>query len=193
MKTLNKTQLNAIHRITTKKHKSFSTLRGVLHNDGNLIASDGHILMTVNAQYDEKHEGKIIDKNGNYIEGNYPSVKNVIPPISYCNEVNIESEDFYNAVKNIRSAKEYKGQKVILKINDVWFDVEGLYKLLNVFKTKEHFTFYLFGDGYEVLVMKSNDVTALAMSTFVNDKDEHFESTYSVFKSIDEALAYNAS
>ena len=55
-----------------------SVLRGVYHDEGFEVASNGHILVAVRSQYDASLEGKVTNDKGEEIQGNYPKWRTVL-------------------------------------------------------------------------------------------------------------------
>lgn len=47
-------------------------LKGVLHDNGYIVATDGHLLIAEKYKYPRKKEGKVEDKNGEIIDGKFP-------------------------------------------------------------------------------------------------------------------------
>lgn len=60
------------------KKSQRNELNGVYYKDGYAYASDGYVLIKLKMKYPAKYEGKIIDKDGNVIEGNYPNAEDVL-------------------------------------------------------------------------------------------------------------------
>lgn len=54
-------------------------IKGILHEDGRLIATNSHILVVVNREHPDELEGKIIDKNGLECSGKFPNWQSAIP------------------------------------------------------------------------------------------------------------------
>ena len=62
-----------------RTNKLRPALTGVFHDNGMKVASDAQILVAVKESYPEEFEGKIVGKNGEYVEGKYPKY-NLIRP-----------------------------------------------------------------------------------------------------------------
>ncbi len=61
------------------KENDRPVMRGVYYKDGYMVASDGHKLIKVKANYPKEYEGKVIDaKTGKVIEGKYPNAIEVL-------------------------------------------------------------------------------------------------------------------
>ena len=55
-------------------------MTGVYHDDGFKVASDAHILVAFKDDYDVSElEGKVVGKDGAFIDGKYPNWRSVIP------------------------------------------------------------------------------------------------------------------
>src|SRR5574344_2024824 len=46
---------------------------GIFHDKGQKVASDAHILIAKKEDYPEEYEGKILGKDGRFIEGKFPN------------------------------------------------------------------------------------------------------------------------
>lgn len=52
---------------------------GVYHEDGNFIATNGHLAVIVKGDYPAEYEGKAITKKEQIFEGKYPNYKSIVP------------------------------------------------------------------------------------------------------------------
>lgn len=52
---------------------------GIFHDKGQKVVSDGHILIAKKEDYPEEYEGKILGKDGNFIDGKFPNYESVFP------------------------------------------------------------------------------------------------------------------
>ena len=51
----------------------YDALTGVYHSNGYAFASDSHVVIKMKKEYPYEHEGKIIAKNGDVIDGKFPN------------------------------------------------------------------------------------------------------------------------
>ena len=56
----------------------YDALTGVYHSNGYAFASDSHVIIKMKKEYPSEYEGKIIAKNGDVIEMNFPNCDNQI-------------------------------------------------------------------------------------------------------------------
>ena len=56
----------------------YNVLTGVYHSNGYVFASDSHVIIKMKKEYPSEHEGKIIAKNGDVIDMNFPNCDNQI-------------------------------------------------------------------------------------------------------------------
>ena len=91
-------------------------LRGVYHKDGYAIATDTHVLVADKRKYDKANDGRIIDKDGNEIEGGFPNAFAVVPRRIISSDIDaMDLLNFIAGVKEIvKSKKEKLKDKVIL-------------------------------------------------------------------------------
>lgn len=111
-------------------------LGGVYHKDGYAIATDTHVLVADKRKYDKENDGRIIDKDGNEIEGGFPNVFAVVPRRIIASDIDaMDLLNFIAGVKNVvKSKKEKLKDKVILfNVGDeLWAgSVENLEKFAN--------------------------------------------------------------
>lgn len=56
----------------------YNALTGVYHSNGYVFASDSHVIIKMKKEYPSEFEGKIIAKNGDVIDMNFPNCDNQI-------------------------------------------------------------------------------------------------------------------
>lgn len=56
----------------------YDALTGVYHSNGYAFASDSHVIIKMKKEYPSEYEGKIIAKNGDVIDMNFPNCDNQI-------------------------------------------------------------------------------------------------------------------
>ena len=110
---------------------------GVYHNNGEIVASDSHILLVLkNYAYEAKFEGKVISKSGEEIKAKYPNY-NSVKPINNTETIQIDRDNFSNAIKadkakkRLLSAKEKKAHEAYYKINGIYLDLYEMEKFIN--------------------------------------------------------------
>ena len=54
-------------------------LKGVYHDSGWKVASDAHIMVALKEEYPAELEGKIVDKDGSFIDATYPAWRKIMP------------------------------------------------------------------------------------------------------------------
>ena len=120
-----------------RKDDTYTKLAGVFYNNGEIVASDAHILLVLkNYEYSKEFEGKIISKAGEEIDKQYPNYNN-IKPSDNTETIQIDRENFNNAIKadkakkKLMSAKEKKAHKAYYKINGIYLDLYEMEKFIN--------------------------------------------------------------
>ena len=128
---------------------------GVYHKNGEIVATDAHILLIFkNYAYEAKYEGKIISKSGEEIEGKYPNY-NSVKPSNNTEIIKIDRDNFNNAIKadkakrRLLSAKEKKAHKAYYKINEIYLDLYEMEKFINAME-------YLGTDNIQIHPTKKN-------------------------------------
>jgi hypothetical protein len=105
----------------TGKDPARPIMSGVYHDNGNMVATDAHVLGVIrNAKYPKQKEGKIIALKGGTIEGRYPNWSAVMPVPSVNNkEYPISAGVPVNVAEDLKKAKaETDRQK---KLKDEYF------------------------------------------------------------------------
>lgn len=96
-------------------------MSGVYHDNGNMVATDAHVLGVIrNAKYPKQKEGKIIALKGGTIEGRYPNWSAVMPASTVnSKEYPISAGVPVNVAEDLKKAKaETDRQK---KLKDEYF------------------------------------------------------------------------
>ena len=117
-----------------------SVMRGIYHNNGEIVASDEHILIVLkNQEYNKDLEGKSVCKDGTIMDGRYPNY-NSIKPQKNTKVININFDKFDAIVKedkakvklmDKREKKDYYG---IVKVGSDYLKLELLKKLVDFMK-----------------------------------------------------------
>lgn len=95
---------------------------GVFYDNGSQVATDGRQIMVFKEEYDPELEGKIIDKNGEEIEGNFPKYMAVLPKsLEGWEPHEIDTEQFYSWIDERRAAYKLQNGGKHVKWSDGWF------------------------------------------------------------------------
>lgn len=120
-----------------RKDDKYTRITGVYYNNGEIVASDSHILLVLkNYAYEAKYEGKVISKSGEEIEAKYPNY-NSVKPINNTEIIQIDRDNFNNAIKadkakkKLLTSKEKKAHKAYYKINGIYLDLYEMEKFIN--------------------------------------------------------------
>ena len=157
------------------KDQSRPVLNGIFHDNGNVVATNGHILLVVKEEYDPIYEGKSISKAGTVIEGRFPNWKAVIPKFENegktldLNRI-IEIRDQMLLDKKIEPNKKF-----MMRVNgkSIRLDLLSLcIKFLNkfpkaVFNTKE--------DNYGAMVFEYEENICIVMPYFEDENSKVYE------------------
>lgn len=117
-----------------------SVMRGIYHNNGEIVASDGHILVVLkNQEYNEDLEGKSVCKDGTIMDERYLNY-NSVKPQKNTRVIKIDFDKFDAIVKedkakvklmDKREKKDYYG---IVKVGSDYLKLELLKKLIDFMK-----------------------------------------------------------
>ena len=117
-----------------------SVMRGIYHNNGEIVASNEHILIVLkNQEYNKDLEGKSVCKDGTIIDERYPNY-NSIKPHKNTKVIKIDFDKFDAIVKedkakvklmDKREKKDYYG---VVKVGSDYLKLELLSKLINFMK-----------------------------------------------------------
>ena len=137
------------------KDGKYTRITGVYHNNGEIVASDSHILLVLkNYAYEAKYEGKVISKSGEEIDGKYPNY-NAVKPSNNTETIQIDRDNFNNAIKadkakkKLLTAKEKKAHKAYYKIDEIYLDLYEMEKFVNAME-------YLGTDNIQIHPTKKN-------------------------------------
>ena len=163
---------------------------GLFHDRGNVVATNGHVLVSVKSDYDNDWEGKIIGKDGKEIEGRFPSWERVIPLET--KEIDVDAEMLFNAAKNIKIVKF--AEMSVIDIQGYLFPSKMIYKVLNVRRNGLRFSIReseystamkIDGDNFTAVVMGLLDEKIIE-----ENKKNIEENNVPIIYTIDEALNY---
>ena len=93
------------------KDNSRPVMCGIFHDKGQKVASDAYILIAKKEDYNEEYEGKILGKDGNFIEGKFPNYESVFPNLkkSAYTEHEVNFEAFADFVLQIKAEAKLRG------------------------------------------------------------------------------------
>ena len=163
------------------KDKTRERLQGVYYNNGDIVATDGCLLVVLqNQKYDPAYEGKIIGKSGEIFEGKYPNYK-LIMPAKLDNYILTKFD--YNRLEEINKrdkAKvmamqdfEKKHYTPVVKIGDAYFKLELVNKLVTFMKHIGTNEIYAPEQSNKILYVKGRD--GLAIVCPISSRDDAYE------------------
>lgn len=113
-------------------------LTGVYHDNGFKVATDAFILVAIKDDYDRGElDGKIVGKDGAFIEGNYPNWRSVIPDFTskkhgYRTEVvKIDFDKWMTFMQIYKADKKLNQEKMWVKVGEQIYNVY-LFNLLTI-------------------------------------------------------------
>lgn len=113
-------------------------MTGVFHDNGFKVASDAHILIAFKDDYDVSElEGKVVGKDGAFIEGKYPQWRSVIPDFTskkhdYRTEtVKIDFDKWAEFMKAYKADKKLNQERIWVKIGEQIYKVD-MFNLLTI-------------------------------------------------------------
>lgn len=152
-------------------------LAGVYYDNGQIVATNGHMWAAIKSDYPSEREGLVIDKNGKEIKGKYPNVKNVIPSTEGWSEHQIDFAKVCEIIQRSKAWAKANGKK------RQSVDVERLVKVGPAFFLLDYFEKIVSGMEYigeNVLFIKDkisgavckNDKGALFLTSCLEPSDE---------------------
>ena len=93
------------------KEANHPALCGIFHDKGQKVASDSHILIAKKEDYPEEYEGKILSKDGKFIEAKFPNYESIFPNLkkSAYTEHEVNFEAFADFVLQIKAEAKLRG------------------------------------------------------------------------------------
>ena len=117
-----------------------SVMRGIYHNNGEIVASNTHILIVLkNQEYNKDLEGKSVCKDGTIMDDRYPNY-NSIKPHKNTKVIKIDFDKFDAIVKDdkakvkLMDKREKKDYYGVVKVGSDYLKLELLSKLINFMK-----------------------------------------------------------
>lgn len=121
----------------------FDALKGVYYKNGEMIASDSHIILIYhNDLYNAQLEGKIVGRQGNIIEGNYPKYEGLIPAVLSPDYHKLEI-DFFKMEKWYKDKMILKEKPALMLDNLHIIGFQYVAKLIAIKKNFKNFEFYV--------------------------------------------------
>ena len=105
---------------------------GIFHDKGQKVVSNANILIAKKEDYPEEYEGKVLGKDGNFIDGKFPNYEKVFPDLkknAYTeHEVNFEA--FADFVLQIKAEAKLRGSDTSF----AFVQIGGCYFKLHLFQ-----------------------------------------------------------
>lgn len=161
---------------------------GVLYQNGKAVATDGYTLVAVNQDYDPSVENEFIGKGGMKVSGGRLSKirkwTSVIPDTKGWDVFNLK--DVPDVIfKEAREHKKLHGKaaQARLVINDNWYDLWQLEKIMQLVKKQPDVVIYCRKKRLEIydsviLTIKSKEVTAVLVPVFPTREENVTESMF---------------
>ena len=120
------------YKYASKKDYSRPAMCGIFHDKGQKVASDAHILIAKKEDYPEEFEGKILGKDGNFIEGKFPNYESVFPNLkkSAYTEHEVNFEAFADFVLQTKATAKLRGSDTSF----AFVEIGGCYFRLDLFQ-----------------------------------------------------------
>lgn len=116
-------------------------MTGIYHDNGYKVASDSHILIAMKELYPEEYEGKILKKDGSFVDEKYryPYWINVIPLRNITKDrryvdVKIDFDKWKEIYNKYKAEKKIGLEWMYVSLNNQFFAVELFNKLINFMK-----------------------------------------------------------
>ena len=163
------------------KDKARERLQGVYYNNGDIVATDGHLLVVLqNQKYNPAYEGKIIGKSGEMFEEKYPNYRGV-KPANLDNYV-LTQFDYgrLEEINKIDKAKvmamqdfEKKHYTPVVKIGNAYFKLELVNKLATFMKHIGTNEIYAPQESNKILYVKDRDGWAIVCP--ISSRDDAYQ------------------
>lgn len=150
-------------------------LHGVYHEGGMKAASDGIILIEVSEKYKKSAEGKIKDKDGKTIKGEFPSYKRLFPEDDAEKTFTLKDEDIEKVktfVKKMRG-KEFVSWNPLwrVRIGGLLITAKIFFLLIRAMKYIGADVIHIYMDGVGKLCSKGEKGRVLVMPAMRNEKE----------------------
>lgn len=108
-----------------KKDDMRPAMCGIFHDKGQKVVSDGQILIAKKEDYPEEYEGKILGKDGNFIDWKFPDYESIFPnpKIAYT-EHEVDFGAFADFVLQTKATAKLRGSDTsfaFVQIGDSYF------------------------------------------------------------------------
>lgn len=112
---------------------------GIFHDKGQKVVSDGHILIAKKEDYPEEYEGKILGKDGNFIDGEFPNYESVFPNLkkSAYTEHEVDFGAFADFVLQTKATAKLRGSDTsfaFVQIGGCFFKLQFFQLLVSYMK-----------------------------------------------------------
>lgn len=112
---------------------------GIFHDKGQKVVSDGRILIAKKEDYPEEYEGKILGKDGKFIDGKFPNYESIFPDLkkSAYTEHEVDFEAFADFVLQTKATAKLRGSDTsfaFVKIGSCFFKFQFFQLLVSYMK-----------------------------------------------------------
>lgn len=114
------------------KDDSHPAMCGIFHNKGQKVVSNTYILIAKKEDYSEEFEGKILGKDGKFIEAKFPNYESVFPNLkkSAYTEHEVNFEAFADFVLQAKATAKLRGSDTSF----AFVEIGGCYFRLDLFQ-----------------------------------------------------------
>ena len=163
------------------KDKARERLQGVYYSNGDIVATDSHLLVVLqNQTYNPMYEDKIVSKTGEIIEGKYPNYKSIMPAkldnyiltqfdYSRLEEINKSDKAKVMAMQDC----EKKHYTPVVKIGNAYFKLELVNRLVTFMRHIGTNEIYAPGGSNKFVYVKSRDGWAIVCP--IDSSDNAYE------------------
>lgn len=122
------------YKYAAKKDDFRPALCGILHDKGQKVVSNANILIAKKEDYPEEYEGKVLGKDGKFIDAKFPNYESIFPDLkkSKYTEHEVNFEAFADFVLQIKAEAKLRGCNTsfaFVQIGDCYFNFQ-LFQLL---------------------------------------------------------------
>jgi len=117
------------------KALTYDNLKGLLHTEGKIVASDTHVLAAVTCEYDPALENIITNRSGEDIKLEYPRWKGVLPANPSEFILGPSFTDLATACKNLKRGKT--NNPLFIDLRSIPFNPAVILRIVAVFNALE--------------------------------------------------------
>lgn len=167
------TKINLYDLCLPEKSFGKDAIKGIFHDNGYVVATDGFILAKLKDSYGDNLEQRVIGRDGKIIEDKFPNYKLVIPNHDLT-DTTVNFKQVREAVKRLKIEKKAdKYAKYFCKIGHLYFDASRMNNFANICEQSHINRFQIFNRGYGSLLATGEDGSLVLLMPYKIDDDKN--------------------